>query len=424
MSIVKPLVSPLIKFGLNQPFSSDVATLIDSGRLHPAFTFSRASNAALLDSNGNLIEFSSGTPRFDTQRGLIIEGARTNSVRNPRGEGFVAGTPGTPPTNWVSPTPISSLAREVLSPVVINGVSFTRIRYSGTASASNNIQIQLENASTAVSATEVWTVSALVGIIINSGSTPNVSLYNRQLDSGSALIDADTSSPVLSLTSTPVRHSRTATILTSAVTGIPHCRVSFSNTLSYDFILLLGAPQFERGAFASSPNLPTANSPAVTARASELTSTTLSNLGVNPSRGFTVIGRARIPQAAPSGADQMLWQVDNNSDATRYAFLNVSGGSTVRTRIGSTTGGALFTMTPNTEFTYAASIDVQAGTISVSVNGGAAVTQSSGPTSGLTHLRFGSNAAGASNAFSFFRQHRLIASPIAVSDLPNRSLTV
>ena len=41
-------------------------------------------------------------PATLTRLGLLVEPARTNNLRNPRGAGTVAGNPGTAPTNWAS----------------------------------------------------------------------------------------------------------------------------------------------------------------------------------------------------------------------------------------------------------------------------------------------------------------------------------
>ena len=79
--------------------------LVAPSVLSNPLTLSRAQtggvqSSAIADNGSSVALYGADTPRFtgSAQR-LLIEGQRTNSIRNPRCEGAVAGTPGTAPTN-------------------------------------------------------------------------------------------------------------------------------------------------------------------------------------------------------------------------------------------------------------------------------------------------------------------------------------
>jgi len=83
-------------------------------------TFTRASTATYFDSAGVLQSAAIDAPRFDynpstlVAQGLLIEEARTNSIRNNTMVGAAAGTPGTNPTNWIVGTPVDGLTKEIV----------------------------------------------------------------------------------------------------------------------------------------------------------------------------------------------------------------------------------------------------------------------------------------------------------------------
>lgn len=284
-------------------------------RLHdPAlWTFARSTPAWGFDALGNFVETGIDTIRWEfdpitgVPLGAAFAGARTNNVRNPRAEGQVAGAPGTQPTNWVAPTSLGSgLSREMLSPVAINGVNYTRIRYSGTASASNFLNIQFDSASAAATANQLWTISVYLGMVINSGTMPtSVSIYTRQLDAGSALTDADNGSPLLSLSATPALFSRPTTAVTNTTQVLPYLRMSINSGVSYDFSLLLALPQLERGPFASARILPAVGTPAVSTRAQGTTDVPINLLGTafNRRQGTAIISWNSQPGAFTGGND-------------------------------------------------------------------------------------------------------------------------
>ena len=81
-----------------------------AGPTYPAgWTFNRGSAGWCFDATGALVQVAADTPRFDydpitrARRGILLEEARTNTIRNPRAEGSAAGSPGSTPTNWGRP---------------------------------------------------------------------------------------------------------------------------------------------------------------------------------------------------------------------------------------------------------------------------------------------------------------------------------
>jgi hypothetical protein len=70
--------------------------------------------------------FASNLPRI-TNQGLLVEEARTNSIRNNSMQGAVAGTPGTLPTNW-SESRAAGLTQTVVGTGTQNGIDYIDIR--------------------------------------------------------------------------------------------------------------------------------------------------------------------------------------------------------------------------------------------------------------------------------------------------------
>ena len=113
---------------------------VSPGVLASPFTITRAQAAGVessgLGSDGvtwNL--YGADTARFfGTDQWLAIEGQRVNSIRNPRGEGAVVGTPGTLPTNWTSAV-AAGLSREIVGTGVEDGLPYVDIRIFGTPTA-------------------------------------------------------------------------------------------------------------------------------------------------------------------------------------------------------------------------------------------------------------------------------------------------
>jgi hypothetical protein len=239
-------------------FSRDFAGLktLDHG-VGPAITFTRASDATYFDADGVLQAASNNVPRFDhsggSSLGLLIEEARTNSIRNSQAGGAVAGTPGTPPTNWPLTGTAGGLTREIVATGTSNGLAYIDIKFSGIVTAAT-FQIALDPESgsqVAASSGQTWTNSAYIALI--SGSVPdcNIGITERLADG--TFVTASTTNTASSLTSALQRFSHTRT-LTDATTARVSAvlRVTATNGATINFTLRIAAPQLEQGAFATS----------------------------------------------------------------------------------------------------------------------------------------------------------------------------
>jgi hypothetical protein len=223
----------------------------------PAITFTRASNATYFDANGTLQTAANDAPRFDhdpatgASRGLLIEEARTNSIRNSQAGGAVAGSAGTGPSNWNVSGNANGLTRTI-SLGSANGLSYVDVRFVGTATATvqNFFDPEGLTAITA-SSSQVWTHSAYVALI--AGTVPDLQIGVREGLADGTFVTSGNLNAAPSLTASLQRFSHTRT-LTDATTArvTPTIRVSISNGVAYDFTLRIAAPQLEQGAFATS----------------------------------------------------------------------------------------------------------------------------------------------------------------------------
>ena len=221
-------------------------------------------------------------PRFDhnpttgESLGLLVEEARTNSIRNNTGVGAVAGTPGTLPTNWSVASSVSGLSSQIIGTGTESGIAYIDIKWTGTPSANGTIQHTFEsNTNTAAVSGQSWTSAVyqrLVGGVIPGTTSLLVverSVANSFLASSSTNVTVTDSA----LINQRLAHSRT---LNNALTAYVNSRldVSVVSGVAVDFTFRIGLPQLELGAFATSPIL---TSTAAATRSADVASITGTN---------------------------------------------------------------------------------------------------------------------------------------------------
>jgi hypothetical protein len=386
-------------------FQRDFASLktLDHGT-GPAITFTRASGATYFDADGVLQAASNNVPRFDhsatgSSLGLLIEEARTNSIRNSQGGGStngVIGSGGVMPTHWAS-VAFGFGNVEVIGSGTEAGLSYVDVRFYGTNSSGNTGIMGYYPEFIAASHNQTWTGSHYVKL--QAGSTSGVdsfstNIFGRKVDQTGT---GDTTTVTFTPSSSFQRVSATCA-LSSADTALVSTDITIYvlNGQSIDITLRIAAPQLEQGAFATS-YIPT-TSAAATRAADSAVVTPISSF-YNASEGTLFAEATPKTESLNNGVQRVLLTANDNTDLNQItigqggsgnldklvfvSFIN-AGGGTAEMFGGSGIAGS----------TQKAAGAYKASDFAFSVNGGAVDTEASGsPASGITHLFIGRRPA-------------------------------
>ena len=282
-------------------------SFMNPGTLPTGVTFTRGSTATYFNATGTMQTAATNTPRWDYNpstlalNGLLIEEARTNSVRNGNAIGAVPGTPGTPPTNWSITGLNAGLQTSIIGSGTESGIPYVDVRFFGTMNALGNCASFLAEPSIVGSATQVFTTSwywRLVGGTMgaNNGAATWWTETGGSSGSGSGSPPYPTSSPLATQ-----RISSTRTLSTGTTAFNVQAYMSANSGTVIDMTIRFGAMQIEQGAFPTSyipttgaavtravdnaailsTNIPGRNAAAETFQAEVLMPTT-QNFGPNP----------------------------------------------------------------------------------------------------------------------------------------------
>jgi hypothetical protein len=317
-----------------------------------SITFSRASSATYVDSDGVLQTAASGVPRIGhhvwngsawVNEGLLHESeARTNSIRNSTMVGATAGTldtTGSLPTNW-------SMSGIATSSVTVatgteSGLAYTELRVNGTPTAP--VRIFLDTATgIAASAGQNWTFSTWMKL--ESGTltnVDNVQVANNRYTSGGAFHSAN--SVFITLTSTSQRFSFPDTSIDDAdgsgtIESI-RPRLQFTWTSgAVDFTVRIYGPQMELGSTPSS-YIPTSGS--TVTRAAETLTIPAAKLPYSATAmSIQMDGRMTYADTDEVVAvNQIRWQADASNRIQQ--FVTTSGGATGKFGVQQISGGVV-----------------------------------------------------------------------------------
>jgi hypothetical protein len=295
----------------------------------PAITFTRASNATFFDANGTLQTAANDTPRFDhdpatgASRGLLIEEARTNSIRNSQAGGAAAGVlfsgSGVVPTNWgISNKSTDGVTTEITSVGTESGIAYFDLKISGTPTATSAVYIAPEPRSQVVASSgQTWTSSVYLKIV--AGALTNLTRWHiieEGDSSGNYLIGGQVTLTPTSSSLNTQRYSFTRT-LTNASAARVRGLISIEYTNGQQIggsvnglTLRIAAPQLEQGAFPTS-YIPTTTA-AATRAADSAVVTPISSF-YNQAEGTFVTDTNKSPL---SGSFPTIWHLTNGTNDT------------------------------------------------------------------------------------------------------------
>ena len=399
--LVAPMAAPLVRAaGVGGSGGSDGLTLVANNYLQPSRTFTRASAGTNINAAGNFVEFGNNVPRFG-RAGLLLEGQRTNAVRNPRGEGSTP--PSGDPTHWTGLSGTSSgVTRTILGSGTANGLDYVDYSIVGTASSALTLIPRFETVGNISAANnQTWTQGVFLSWVSGSPALIEAVQAIRMYDAGNALTGSSgLLSGALPITSTPTRFVQTATIplgQSPAVASVePGLRISIPSGTVCAHVLRIGWPSAEQADFASSSILPAPAVLAASTRLDDNLSWALAGLGV-PATGICTVFGAAVFNSRTDSENRSIVQIDDGTRNNRF-LLRMSGGGSIQTlRVLSTVsafGGVAGSPVAGVEFRFAVAFD-GAGKITASMNGAAVSTVSGGPVAGLTTMRVGNDTTAA-----------------------------
>jgi len=389
----------MLKIGLSIPAimtSEDGSMFVRAGVLRTPFVITRAQtgdaeSSAINGGNNGLTFYGPDVPRFTgpTQR-LLLEGQSTNHVRNPRGEGAVAGTPGTMPTNWAAFGNGAGLTWNVVGSGIENNLPYVDLRLSGTSSSTVGPLIRVDPVYPTASIGQSWTYSNYIRVAAGSlAGISNVRQFITEWTIGGVFLLQQSSSVSVS---EAFGHQAVTFTLTQATVGQAGSQIGFTPQIGVpiDCTFRIAAPQLEQNAFASSPIFPPVGTPGVSTRGVDLVSSTLANLGIAATGACTVLWSGVVPNFI-AGATHTIACLDDGSVNNRFTMrVDQASGQlqAQRSLAGASTTANAGAVTAGAAIKGGMAIN-GSGRAAVSLNGGVVAAVTGGPSSGLTQFRLG-----------------------------------
>jgi hypothetical protein len=375
------------------------------------------------------LEFPADQPRFaGSEQRLLLAGQRTNVIRNPRAEGAAAGTPGGQPTHWaLLSTNAGGISRQIIGTGVEDGINYLAVRFFGTATSGGALFMSPEGSTTVAAAPgQSWTASAFLKLLAGSLSgLPSAALVMIERNaSGTGVAESTVAvTPTgAALGSQRSAISRTLTEPTTAFNSLQY-RFAVTNGATIDVTFAIGWPQLELGSFASTPILPMPGNPSASTRGGEVFVAATDGASLAANGPCTILWSGMLQQAAPAAHDQILFQIDDGTDAKRIWLRNPAGSTQLLA--GRVSGGSagdtapLGNMAPGAALRVGLALD-GAGRVSACLGGGTVQALSGAPTTGLALLRIGNSVAGATPMLGEVASVKVLPYAVPDAQLPAR----
>lgn len=358
---------------------ADSKSLVDATTGANLVTFTRASSGTYVDSQGVIRTATNDAPRFDhnpttgESLGLLVEEARTNSIRNNTMVGAVAGTPGTLPTNWAQNNN-TGLSFSVSGVGVENGINYVEFTLSGTTASSTQNNVFFES-SGAVAATnnQTWASSVFCRVV----SSSNISGYSLGINDNVSFTQT-----TIVPTATYQRFSVVRTTGGSGVTSINTYLqvISPPAPATVSLVIRIGLPQLEQGAFATSV-IPTSGTAAT--RSADVCSLSGSSYSSWASNTQGTVYSEFMLQAGAVSLARTVVNFNNVPGSDQMAIFAATGNTLSQNAwVSGSSQGRLDSGSPSANTPYKSAFSYSSGSRSFAVNGSSPVSVSAGqPTS-------------------------------------------
>ena len=342
----------------------------------------RAGGATTLTAASTIAPIAANLPRFTgATRRLLVEGRRSNQIRNARCEGAIPGpyaSSGALPSFWGLNGAAPGVL-EIIGSGEEDGLSYTDIRAAGNSTFALRFGAPAEATSTAGQSIASAVHVRLLAGVLSDAAVLEVDFFTNNASSTNKIAIVPTTARLAS------QRFSNVYVFPSAISVVSRLRFSGS----YDVSLRIAAPTLELdAAFPSSVILPPAGALAVSTREADQPVWA-------PAGGFgpqgTVVVRAMLPQLAPFGASQGLWQIDDGTDQNRIALRNTSAGSAI-TGVVDLGGSNLATLSPGNMVPgtpFRAAFAWAPGDQALCLNGGEAQASAAALPTGLARMLVG-----------------------------------
>jgi hypothetical protein len=291
----------------------------------------RASTGYANDTLGNWTSFANNVARI-TNKGLLVEEARTNSIRNNSGTGAVVGTPGTLPTNWSVLNSIG-LTTNVIGTGTENGIDYVDLQVTGNTNGAVAYRIGFEtNVGIAAVQNNIFSGQAFVRLVGGDFTNINTAGFGFwSLNSAHTILT--TYESAITLPTAAALGTQRFKVENKTVTDATAANVlpliEFNppaSVVAVNFTIRIGWPTLEgtSATFATSP-IRTTNA-VVTRNADVVTLTTVPAFG----SAYTLFGKGTTN--APVGSTfNALLEVDQNNNTDRTILYRNSVASNAST---------------------------------------------------------------------------------------------
>lgn len=314
-SWILPGASLDLNFANSQYYQQGVGNSVSS-----LTTTTRASVGYVDDTLGNWVSIPVNTPRI-SNKGLLVEESRTNSIRNNSMQGTVAGSPGTLPTNWYSDGIPGWMTRTIIGTGTQNGIDYIDIQYQGTPTSTISFSVGPEQLTVAIPASngQTWSASSFTAVV--GGDMTNTSIttsldYRNSSGTGLSGTVIVGGSSATSTTATLTRNFIAGTAGDATVAYVDMLwRLLCTINLPINVTIRFGWPQLELGSFATSPIRTT--SAAVTRAMDAVTTLAVPAFGSS----YTLFCKATPNAPVTYGTHQFSFSISDGTTANRVELF-------------------------------------------------------------------------------------------------------